>query len=241
MLTQPDVDPRHPPRLSRRGRGHHRDQHVQLHACRMADYGMEALTDELNLEAARARARRGRRVRAPRAGRPALRGRRDRADEPHGVDLARRERRRASATSRSTTLVATYADAARGAARRRRRPAAGRDDLRHAQREGGDLRDRGACSTSAASACPLIISGTITDQSGRTLSGQTPEAFWYSVVHARPLVGGPQLRARRAGPAPARPGAGAGRRRPSSAPTRTPGLPNEIRRLRRDRRRTWPR
>lgn len=34
---------------------------------------------------------------------------------------------------------------------------------------------------------PLLISGTITDASGRTLSGQTPEAFWYSVAHARPL------------------------------------------------------
>ncbi|MGH8271899.1 MAG: methionine synthase, partial [Gammaproteobacteria bacterium] len=34
---------------------------------------------------------------------------------------------------------------------------------------------------------PLMISGTITDASGRTLSGQTPEAFWYSVAHARPL------------------------------------------------------
>lgn len=34
---------------------------------------------------------------------------------------------------------------------------------------------------------PLMISGTITDLSGRTLSGQTPEAFWNSVRHARPL------------------------------------------------------
>ena len=34
---------------------------------------------------------------------------------------------------------------------------------------------------------PLMISGTITDRSGRTLSGQTPEAFYYSVRHARPL------------------------------------------------------
>lgn len=34
---------------------------------------------------------------------------------------------------------------------------------------------------------PLMISGTITDRSGRTLSGQTAEAFWYSVAHARPL------------------------------------------------------
>jgi 5-methyltetrahydrofolate--homocysteine methyltransferase len=35
---------------------------------------------------------------------------------------------------------------------------------------------------------PVIISGTITDRSGRTLSGQTTEAFWNSVSHARPLA-----------------------------------------------------
>ncbi|MGL5817877.1 MAG: methionine synthase [Phycicoccus sp.] len=34
---------------------------------------------------------------------------------------------------------------------------------------------------------PVMISGTITDASGRTLSGQVTEAFWYSVRHARPL------------------------------------------------------
>ena len=34
---------------------------------------------------------------------------------------------------------------------------------------------------------PVMISGTITDASGRTLSGQTAEAFWYSVAHAEPL------------------------------------------------------
>ena len=37
---------------------------------------------------------------------------------------------------------------------------------------------------------PLIVSGTITDASGRTLSGQTPEAFWNSVRHAEPLLVG---------------------------------------------------
>jgi 5-methyltetrahydrofolate--homocysteine methyltransferase len=48
---------------------------------------------------------------------------------------------------------------------------------------------------------PIIVSGTITDASGRTLSGQTTEAFWNSVRHARPAVvglncalGGRQLR-----------------------------------------------
>jgi 5-methyltetrahydrofolate--homocysteine methyltransferase len=34
---------------------------------------------------------------------------------------------------------------------------------------------------------PIMISGTITDASGRTLSGQTVEAFWISVKHARPF------------------------------------------------------
>jgi 5-methyltetrahydrofolate--homocysteine methyltransferase len=40
--------------------------------------------------------------------------------------------------------------------------------------------ERGLC-------LPLMISGTITDRSGRTLSGQTPTAFWHSVRHARPF------------------------------------------------------
>ena len=34
---------------------------------------------------------------------------------------------------------------------------------------------------------PLMISGTITDLSGRNLSGQTPEAFWYSMRHLKPF------------------------------------------------------
>ncbi len=37
---------------------------------------------------------------------------------------------------------------------------------------------------------PVIVSGTITDASGRTLSGQVPEAFWNSIRHARPLAVG---------------------------------------------------
>jgi len=34
---------------------------------------------------------------------------------------------------------------------------------------------------------PVMISGTITDLSGRTLTGQTPEAFWHSVRHTKPF------------------------------------------------------
>ncbi|MBS7456327.1 homocysteine S-methyltransferase family protein [Coralloluteibacterium stylophorae] len=37
---------------------------------------------------------------------------------------------------------------------------------------------------------PVLVSGTITDRSGRTLSGQTAEAFWISLAHARPLAVG---------------------------------------------------
>jgi 5-methyltetrahydrofolate--homocysteine methyltransferase len=49
---------------------------------------------------------------------------------------------------------------------------------------------------------PVMISGTITDRSGRFLSGQTPEAFWNSIAHAAPLsvglncaLGATQMRA----------------------------------------------
>jgi 5-methyltetrahydrofolate--homocysteine methyltransferase len=37
---------------------------------------------------------------------------------------------------------------------------------------------------------PVMVSGTITDASGRTLSGQTTEAFWVSIAHAQPLIAG---------------------------------------------------
>ena len=47
-----------------------------------------------------------------------------------------------------------------------------------------DLEDEGL------PALPIWISGTITDRSGRTLSGQTAEAFWNSVRHAKPFAVG---------------------------------------------------
>ena len=48
---------------------------------------------------------------------------------------------------------------------------------------------------------PIMISGTITDASGRTLSGQTTEAFWNSIRTPTP-AGRPELRARRERVAP---------------------------------------
>jgi len=41
-----------------------------------------------------------------------------------------------------------------------------------------------------AARAPVVISGTVTDASGRILSGQTVEAFWHSVRHAKPLAVG---------------------------------------------------
>ena len=41
--------------------------------------------------------------------------------------------------------------------------------------------------TEIGQSVPVMISGTITDLSGRTLSGQTPAAFWYSLQHASPF------------------------------------------------------
>ena len=40
---------------------------------------------------------------------------------------------------------------------------------------------------------PIMISGTITDASGRTLSGQTTEAFWNSLSHTKPIIHRPEL------------------------------------------------
>ena len=56
---------------------------------------------------------------------------------------------------------------------------------------------------------PVMISVTVTDRSGRTLAGQTIEAFWITIAHARPFSVGAQLRpgGGRHAPLPGRPGA----------------------------------
>ncbi len=59
--------------------------------------------------------------------------------------------------------------------------------VRHAQHQGVPGRDRGGLRGEAGSRLPVMLSVTIIDNSGRTLSGQTIDAFWTSVAHARPL------------------------------------------------------
>ena len=72
---------------------------------------------------------------------------------------------------------------------------------------------------------PLMISGTVTDASGRILSGQTVPAFWNSVRHAKPLTDRPELRAGRGADAPVRARSCRRSPTPTSASTRTPACP----------------
>lgn len=48
----------------------------------------------------------------------------------------------------------------------------------------------GECFEELGAEVPLIVSATVTDAAGRTLSGQTVTAFWYSIRHAQPLAVG---------------------------------------------------
>ena len=189
-LTQPDIIAQHPPRVPRGRRRHHRDQHVQRHRdlpgrLRHGGAGLRAQP--------RGRAARPRRVcdevaastpERPRYVAGALGPTTRTASISPGRQRPRRPQRDLRPAGRGVPRGGPRP------ARRRRRPAHHRDDLRHPQRQGGDLRGRDALRASSAGAGRSIISGTITDASGRTLSGQITEAFWNSVRHARPLAVG---------------------------------------------------
>ena len=89
-------------------------------------------------------------------------------------------------------------------------------------------------------AVPVMASVTITDRSGRNLSGQTPEAFWISVAHMPLLsvgvncaLGAAEMRPHRRGSAASR--AGPRRCYPNA------GLPNAVWRIRRDAGDPWGR
>ena len=122
-------------------------------------------------------------------------------------------------------LRETYGDCGALSHRGRRRPPHRRDDLRYAECQGGAVCDRRGCFDEMGVELPVIVSGTITDASGRTLSGQTVEAFWNSIRHARPLAVGLELRARREAAAPACRGARAHRGLLRCARTRMPACP----------------
>jgi 5-methyltetrahydrofolate--homocysteine methyltransferase len=149
-----------------------------------ADYGMEALAYELNFEGARI-ARRAADAVAAATGRPRF------------VAGAIGPTNRTASISpdvnnpgfRAVTfdeLRAAYAEAARGLVD-------GGADLILIETIFDTLNAKAAVAAvedvfeEKGASLPVMISGTITDLSGRTLSGQTPTAFWYSLRHARPF------------------------------------------------------
>ncbi len=189
-------------------------------AIAQADYALEAAGLRAELRGRAAGARGGRRVEREDAGPPALRRRLDRADEPDAVDLAQRQR-----------PVVPRHDLRRGRA-------AYEEQVRGLIDGGADLLLLETIfDTLNAKAgivaienvfeengvrLPLLISVTITDRSGRTLSGQTLDAFYTSIHHARPFSRRHQLRARRPRHASVPRGARAARRVLRAAAIRTP-------------------
>ena len=183
-LTQPDAvreihspTSRPAPTSSRPTRSLRPRSRRPITACRTSPTSSTATA-----RSSRARPRRPRRAR----GRPAaLRRRRDRADQPHRLAVARRQqpglprghlRRSAQGLRRAGAglleggvdmlLIETIFDTLNA-------KAAIYAIVEQCEERGADV--------------PVMISGTITDRSGRMLSGQTPEAFWNSIRHAAPL------------------------------------------------------
>ena len=153
-----------------------------------ADYALEPYVREMNAAAARIAREAADAAEAADPERPRFVAGALGPDEPDGVDLAGRQRRR-RAECHVRGAGGGVPGVGRGTHRGWRRHPPHRDDLRHAQRQGGDLRRRGGQEAQGTD-LPLIVSGTIVDASGRTLSGQTVEAFWTSVAHARPVIVG---------------------------------------------------
>jgi 5-methyltetrahydrofolate--homocysteine methyltransferase len=152
----------------------------------LADYGMESLAYELNFEAATlarsaAQAWERRDPRRPRFVAGAIGPtNRTASISPEVNDPGFRN-------VSFDELVAAYSEAVRGLAE-------GGVDLLLVETVFDTLNAKAALFAidqyceAAGVRIPVMISGTITDASGRTLSGQTPEAFWNSVRHARPFT-----------------------------------------------------
>ncbi len=153
-------------------------------AISLSDYGLEELAYELNLESARLARQVADEVATP--------------ERPRYVAGALGPTTRTASISpdvndpaaRNVTwddLVAAYLDAIRGLVD-------GGSDLLFVETIFDTLNAKAAIFSletffeEAGRRWPVVISGTITDASGRTLSGQTTEAFWNSVRHARPLA-----------------------------------------------------
>jgi len=133
--------PRHPRGVSRCGRGRPRDQLLQLERplARRLRHGAHGARAVGGLGAPGALG--GGRLRGGHARAAPLRGRRPRPHQPHHLALARRERSRLPLGDLRRAGEGLHR-VHRRPARWRRRPDPDRDDLRHAEREGRDLRRR---------------------------------------------------------------------------------------------------
>ena len=141
----------HPRRLPRRRRRHHRDEHLQrARPSRRPTTGCEASSTRSTSRPPASRATAADAAEAREPGRPRFVAGSLGPTNTHGLDLARRRTTPAAAPSPSTTCAAAYARGGARPARRRRGPAPDRDDLRHAERQGRDLRHRGGSSTRRA-------------------------------------------------------------------------------------------
>jgi 5-methyltetrahydrofolate--homocysteine methyltransferase len=157
-------------------------------AISLADYGMQELAYELNLEAARLARRECDAVTA------------QTPDKPRYVAGALGPTTRTASISPDVNdpgarnvsyaeLVAAYLDAARGLVD-------GGADILQIETIFDTLNAKAAIFAvetlfdEYGRRWPVVVSGTITDASGRTLSGQVTEAFWHSVRHVRPLLVG---------------------------------------------------
>ena len=130
-LTRPDVVLRDPPPVPGRGRGHHHHQHVHRHQHRPGRLRAAVAVREMNLAGARLA-----RQAADEAGGRFVAG----SVGPLNVTLSLSPRvdDPAYRAVGFDEVYAAYAEQIGGAGRGRRRPAADRDDLRHAERQGGD-------------------------------------------------------------------------------------------------------
>ena len=157
-------------------------------AISLSDYGMQELAYELNLAAAALARREADAMTERTPDRPRYVAGRARPDDAHGVDLPDVNDPGARNVSYDE-LVAAYLEAARGLVD-------GGSDLIFIETIFDTLNAKAAIFAvetlfeEQGRRWPVIISGTITDASGRTLSGQVTEAFWDSVRHVSPLAVG---------------------------------------------------
>ena len=222
-LTQPGRRPRRPRGVPRRGRRHRQHQLVHRDPDRAGRLRpVRTSRGEINEAAARL-AREAADDAEAADGRPRYVGGSLGPDQPHRLDLAGRQRPRGP-QRHLRGAAAALPRGGRGPGRGRRRPPAGRDGLRHPQRQGRDLRDRGG----VRGPRPADPGRDLRDDR-RRLGPDAVGADAGGVLDEHPARGPaarrPQLRARPRSSSASMSRSSAGWRTCRSPPTRTPACP----------------